>query len=81
VNETPAQLLAQSLFDDESRQQIDADDWDDQDLLTKDEARERLQRAADLLNVQLASAGSDAETEDLRAQLDRINGVLRTLGG
>jgi len=80
VNEPPARLPAQSLFDDGSREPIDTHDWDDQDLLTKDEARRRLQRAADLLREELTAAGPD-DAEGLRARLERVNGVLRGLGG
>ena len=72
-----------SLFAD-SRKEIAADDWEDQDLLTKDEARNRLQESAEMVKAQLADLEPDGDTPqvgELRAQLDRITKVLRTLGG
>ena len=66
-----------------SRQEIAADDWDDQDLLTKDEARLRLRESAGMLERQLTQLGPDgdpAAVEELQAQLGRIRKVLGNLG-
>jgi hypothetical protein len=71
-----------SLFAD-ARTEIAADDWEDQDLLTKDEARLRLRESAEMLQAQLAGLGRDGDPEQtaqLRTQLDRIEKVLKTLG-
>jgi hypothetical protein len=71
-----------SLFAD-SRMEIAADDWEDQDLLTKDEARLRLLQSAEMLQAQLTGLGPEGDPEQtaqLRTQLDRIDKVLKTLG-
>jgi hypothetical protein len=71
----------ESGFYSQSRPDIAADDWDDQDLLTKDEAGLRLEYSAELLRTQLADAdGSDpAAVAALDLQLQRIEKVLKNL--
>lgn len=44
--------------------QIPADDWTDQDLLTKDEARERLAREIGAESAALAALGPDSGARD-----------------
>jgi hypothetical protein len=68
-------------FYSDSRPAIPTDDWDDQDLLTKDEARLRLEHSAGLLSQQLADAhGSDpAASAALELQVRRIEKVLKNL--
>jgi hypothetical protein len=83
VSDTASDPGPEGLFAD-TRQEIAADDWEDQDLLTKDEARLRLRASAEMIEAELAGLGSDGEpgrTRELREQLDRITQVLRTLGG
>jgi hypothetical protein len=64
-----------------SRPDIPTDDWDDQDLLTKDEAGLRLRQSAALLRRQLAETdGSDpAAVSALETQIQRIDRVLERL--
>jgi hypothetical protein len=65
-----------------SRPDIPTDDWDDQDLLTKDEAGLRLQHSANLLRRQLAEAAGSSDSAavaDLETQIHRIERVLDRL--
>jgi hypothetical protein len=69
-----------SLFPD-SRPNIPTDDWDDQDLLTRDEAGLRLAQSAQLARSQLAQLdGSDpAAAAALEDQIRKIEVVLENL--
>ena len=68
------------LFD-EARPDIPTDDWEDQDLLTKDEAGLRLQESAALLRNELTEAvrSNPAAVADLEMQIQRIERVLKNL--
>jgi hypothetical protein len=82
VSEPTTDSGQDGLFAD-SRTEIAADDWEDQDLLTKDEARLRLRQSAEILKAQLAGLGPDGDpgqSAELRTQLDRIDKVLQNLG-
>jgi hypothetical protein len=69
----------QELFPD-SRPEIAGDDWEDQDLLTRDEGVLRLENSAALIRAQLESAADDpAEVAGLRKQLDNIARALANL--
>jgi hypothetical protein len=67
-----------SLFP-ESRPDIPTDDWDDQDLLTKDEAVLRLEHSADLIRGQLAETSDPAVVAELEEQIARIERVLANI--
>jgi hypothetical protein len=71
-----------SLFP-ESRPDIPTDDWDDQDLLTKDEAALRLEHSAKLARAELAAIraanGSDSAAAALEDQLRKIEAVLKNI--
>jgi hypothetical protein len=67
-----------SLFP-ENRPDIPADDWDDQDLLTKDEAALRLEHSAALLRTQLAGTSDPAVAAELGEQITRIERVLANI--
>ena len=67
-----------SLFP-ENRPDIPTDDWDDQDLLTKDEAALRLEHSAALLRAQLAETSDPAAAGELEEQLGRIERVLANI--
>jgi hypothetical protein len=67
-----------SLFP-ENRPDIPTDDWDDQDLLTKDEAALRLEHSADLIRGQLAEASDPAVVAELEEQIARIERVLANI--
>jgi hypothetical protein len=71
---------APSLFPDD-RPDIPTDDWEDQDLLTKDEARLRLEAGLRVVNDQLARlpAGDSTERSALEDQIAKINRVLGNL--
>jgi hypothetical protein len=63
-----------------SRPDIPTDDWEDQDLLTKDEASLRLRESAARLRRQLADTdGSDPAAAALETQIQRIERVLQRL--
>jgi hypothetical protein len=69
-----------SLFP-ESRPDIPTDDWDDQDLLTKDEASLRLEHSARLARTELAQlGGSDpVAAAALEDQIRKIELVLKNI--
>jgi len=72
---------ASGLFPDD-RPDIEADDWSDQDLLTKDEARLRLEHSLYLAEKDLASAverGDGATAASSEDQIGRIRRVLANL--
>jgi hypothetical protein len=62
-----------------SRPDIPTDDWDDQDLLTKDEARLRLERSAEVLRQLIERGGSPDDVAAALEQLRRIDRVLANL--
>lgn len=59
--------------------EFDADDWTDQDLLTKDEATLRLTQAARVTRDMLAKAQATApdQVPDLERRLRQIEVILR----
>ncbi|MGX7680058.1 hypothetical protein ACSMXN_14295 [Jatrophihabitans sp. DSM 45814] len=65
----------------ESRPDIPTDDWDDQDLLTKDEARLRLEQSAAVLRSDLAKAeqSNPSAVADLELQIKRIEIALSNI--
>jgi hypothetical protein len=64
-----------SLFP-ENRPDIPADDWDDQDLLTKDEAALRLEHSAALARTELAKTSDPVAVAELQQQIARIDRAL-----
>jgi hypothetical protein len=62
-----------------SRPNIPTDDWDDQDLLTKDEARLRLERSAEVLRQLIERGGNPDDVVSALEQLRRIDRVLANL--
>jgi hypothetical protein len=62
-----------------SRPDIPTDDWDDQDLLTKDEARLRLERSAEVLRQLIERGGNPDDVASALEQLRRIDRVLANL--
>jgi hypothetical protein len=65
----------------ESRPDVPTDDWDDQDLLTKDEASLRLEHSARLARTELAQLGSSdpVATAALEDQIRKIEAVLKNI--
>lgn len=63
-------------------QDLDADDWEDQDLLTKDEAAARLAQAAQAARDDLAAAAATEpeRVPGLELRLRQIEAVLATIG-
>jgi hypothetical protein len=70
----------ESLFP-EDRPDIPTDDWDDQDLLTKDEASLRLEHSAKLIRAQLEQVRTNdpGAGQALEEQLGRIERVLANI--
>ena len=67
-------------------EQLPRSDWTDQDLLTKDEARERLiqeiERTQDRLDTVLSGVGpDDAEVTLLERRLNAMRSVCAEYGG
>jgi len=67
-------------------EQLPRSDWTDQDLLTKDEARERLiqeiERTQDRLDTVLSAVGpDDAEVTLLERRLNAMRSVCAEYGG
>ena len=67
-------------------EQLPVSDWTDQDLLTKDEARERLiqeiERTQDRLDTVLSAVGpDDAEVTLLERRLNAMRSVCAEYGG
>ncbi|MCL2586423.1 MAG: hypothetical protein FWE35_28680 [Streptosporangiales bacterium] len=62
---------------------LDADDWEDQDLLTKDEAAVRLSNAAQAVRDDLAEAEATEpeRVPGLEQRLRQIEAVLAHVGG
>lgn len=62
------------------RPESERSDWTDTDLLTKDEARERLQEAVDQLAAEIEArrvdGSSPMQVADLEAQLARFREAL-----
>lgn len=62
------------------REQIEASDWSDVDLLTRDEAAERLDGEVEKITARLAGETEEnAETEQLRQRLSALRTALENL--
>ncbi len=63
----------------EKIEQFAADDWTDQDLLTRDEAAERLVEEIDVTKQELAALDSQGTNRPQQAEIDRLTKRLAAL--